>query len=782
MTGAEGAYPEGTGVIMHRTSLLLAAVCVLAACAAPRTAAAVTDEEVVKAIERAQKYLIGLQQPNGLWPEQKYYDATGEYGNSQTALFTLVYVGETLNRDYIQRGLDAVLVRPLDYTYAISMRAMALAKLHAQTSGKKRDMIREGLKTDVAWLINAQGSHGGWNYKTLNGSDKRYDLSNTQLAILALREAALAGIEIPAFVWQRSQALYFKVQQQDGSWNYGMNGNKELGDGVPGYGSMTAAGLASIFITADNLDLNSGCPCRGSVSAKARGDLERRVDLSLGWLSREFRADANPKAPHGPDWHRYYWLYAVERVGIAAGYKYFGDHNWYREGAEWLVRNQQENGSWGDIPETCFALLFLYKGRAPILFNKLEYKGEWNNHRRDIANLTAYIEKNKEQMFTWQIVSLRAPAEELHDAPVLYITAETPPEFSDADAAKLRQFTDTGGTILFEASCGNPKVRAWFQTFAKKVWPEWALKPLGPDHGVFMDPNPIKQRPEILGLDDGMRTFLFYAMDDVSCHWQTRAVASRDYLFKWGINLFTYATDKGPLRAKLASREQPASNRYNSPIRAGDKAAVRIARLRYEGAGWMTNRNYNGFERIAGELQKRANIGLKVEDGGTPAADLGDREAAYLTGSGPLALSDADRAALKQYLGKGGLLWAEAAGGSAAFDTSFQKLAADCGWQLVLIPKDQPLMTGQFTKGLGYNLTAGVQFSRALKVPRLARPLADLYGIQQDGKLVGVYSPLDIVFSATGYDAYNCHGYARDDAMAVAANLVIFLTDRAAGE
>jgi hypothetical protein len=659
---------------------------------------------------------------------------------------------------------------------------MALAKLHGQLSGKKRDMIREALKADVAWLITAQGSHGGWNYKTLGGSNERYDLSNTQLAILALREAALAGIEIPAFVWQRSQALYFQLQQQDGSWNYGKNGNKELGDSVPGYGSMTAAGLASIFITADNLDLNSGCPCRGGVSAKVRSDLERRVDASLGWLSREFKADANPKAPHEPDWHRNYWLYAVERVGIAAGYKYFGDHNWYREGAEWLVRNQQQNGSWGDIPETCFALLFLYKGRAPILFNKLEYKGEWNNHRRDIANLTAYIEKNKEQMFTWQIVSLRAPEEELHDAPILYITAETPPEFSEGDVAKLRQFTDTGGTILFEASCGNPKVRAWFQNFAKKVWPEWALKPLGPEHGVFTDPNPMKQRPEILGLDDGMRTFLFYAMDDVSCHWQTRAVTARDYLFKWGINLYSYATDKGPLRAKLASREQPPSDRYQSPLRAGDKTTVRIARLQYDGPGWMTNRNYKGFERIAAELQRRANIGLKVEDGGTAAADLGDREAAYLTGSGTVTLSEADRAAIKQYLAKGGFLWAEAAGGSAAFDTSFRKLAADCGWQLVLLPKDQPLMTGQFKKGLGYNVSAGVQFSRSLKVQRLARPLADLYGIQQDGKLAGVYSPLDTVFSTMGYDAYNCHGYAREDAIAVAANMVIFLTDRAAGE
>ncbi len=116
------------------------------------------------------------------------------------------------------------------------------------------------------------------------------------------------------------------------------------------------------------------------------------------------------------------------------------------------------------IVTTCFAILFLYKGRAPILFNKLQdtpggEKWTWNAHRQDIHNLTAYIEKNKEMAIQWQIVSLKGPVEELHDAPVLFISAETAPKFTDEEKKKLREFTDTGGTILLEASCGNPAVR-----------------------------------------------------------------------------------------------------------------------------------------------------------------------------------------------------------------------------------------------------------------------------------------------------------------------------------
>ena len=126
----------------------------------------------------------------------------------------------------------------------------------------------------VQQLINAQGDHGGWDYIPLNGGGGRYDLSNTQLAILALREAALVGIEIPEIVWQRTQKLYLDLQKDDGGWNYGSGDkvNTMFGFGTPGYGSMTAAGLATLFITADNLDLASGCPCRGGQSRHLQTD------------------------------------------------------------------------------------------------------------------------------------------------------------------------------------------------------------------------------------------------------------------------------------------------------------------------------------------------------------------------------------------------------------------------------------------------------------------------------------------------------------------------------
>jgi hypothetical protein len=512
--------------------------------------------------------------------------------------------------------------------------------------------------------------------------------------------------------------------------------------------------------------------------------------LALSWLAQHYTANTNPGKS---SWH-IYWLYSAERVGIAAGYKYFGDHDWYREGAGVLLNKGGASGRWGELYETCFALLFLYKGRAPVLFHKLRFygsdgkPGQWDSHRRDIANLTAYVERKKEQQFHWQIMELRAPLDELHQAPILYITAESLPRWTDntpeaeAERKKLRAFTDTGGTILFEASCGNPTVRKWFAEFAKLVWPEWPLKPLGPDHGVFTYPVPLKQRPEVLGIDDGMRTFLFYAMDDVSCSWRTRAMASREYLFQWGINLYAYATDGAPLRAKLSGAPKP-TGRYVQPLKAGPRTAIKVARVQH-GGNWAVNANYGSLSSLAAHIKAKTGVALEVKEtagppfnqAGVRAADLTGYQVAYITGSTGLALAETERNALKTFVDQGGFLWFEAAGGSTAFDKAFRQLAQDMKWTVRILPPDHSLMSGRMDPATGYNLTKNVEFRLSLRMPRLARQYAEYYGVFEGEKMIGVYMPLDTVFCATPYEAFRCWGYKTEDAQAVAANLALYLS------
>jgi hypothetical protein len=782
----------------RRVCLIAATVGLILALAAPLPAAgkrgranpdapaagSVADEDVRRSIEKGREWLTNQQQ-NGAWPEKAYWHSNGPFGHTELATMTLLYTGShPTNSTVMVNALSELVGRKIEYVYARSARTMAYAYAlkGMKTPGPKRDQMKLALTADAQWLVSQQKPEGNWGY---GPAKQRPDFSNTQFAILALWEAAKAGVEIPNAVWQRTLDLYLKEQSQDGAWSYGP-GTEHPNDY---YGSMTAAGLATIYICTDMLNLSSGCPCAGGKSGSGRTDVDRRIELALKWLDANFTAAYNPPQGGPEQGWRMYWLYAVERVGLACGYKYFGSHNWFQEGASVVIGDQQPDGSWNKeregepIVTTCFAILFLYKGRAPILYNKLQKTpgGEdwkWDPHRADIANLTAFTMRDREEQFQWQIVSLKAPVNELHDAPILYISAETAPKFTDEEKKKLREFTDTGGTVLLEASCGAPAVREWFKKFVKEVWPEWELRPLPGEHGTFTDPtNPLKtQRPEIFGVDDGIRTCVFYAMDDISCPWQTKAVASKEYLFKWGFNLVTYATDHAPLRNKLGTREETKS-RYTSTVKTGAKNSLTVARLKTDG-DWMTNRNYKGSEDITSEVSKRASLTIKFDDSGVDATQLAGKDVAYMVGSKEVKMAADQQAALKDFLSKGGFLWAEASDGTREFDESFRKLATAMGLELKIVDKTEPLMTGNFAKALGYNLTAGVQFRRSLRIGRIGRPFAEFVGIYLGNKMVGVYSPLDIGFAVTPFEAYGCRGYQSEDAAAVATNILLCASDR----
>ena len=150
-----------------------------------------------------------------------------------------------------------------------------------------------------------------------------------------------------------------------------------------------------------------------------------------------------------------------------------------------------------------------------------------------MAYLNAYIVKALcGGSSDWQVVDIDAPLEEMHETPIIYISLDSVPDLTAEEKRKLRAYTDTGGTILLEAVCGNPEVRKWAEKFVAEVWPEW--RPQAPAAGPWRLHQPLAdeaQRPELMGIDDGLTTRLLFAGRHL-VRWQTRSVAAKEYLFQ----------------------------------------------------------------------------------------------------------------------------------------------------------------------------------------------------------------------------------------------------------
>jgi hypothetical protein len=84
---------------------------------------------------------------------------------------------------------------------------------------------------------------------------------------------------------------------------------------------------------------------------------DKDVLQGMQWINKHFSVTENPEL--GDKWY-YYYMYGLERAGMLFGTETLGNHRWYREGAEQLIKDQKANGSWGNgVVDTCFAILFL---------------------------------------------------------------------------------------------------------------------------------------------------------------------------------------------------------------------------------------------------------------------------------------------------------------------------------------------------------------------------------------------------------------------------------------
>ena len=294
---------------------------------------------------------------------------------------------------------DSLLSSKLQYTYRVSLQAMALQRLNPK---KYQDRIAECAQ----WLVDTQCADGDWGYPgdlaspasppkpvtveppkkevpkdAPEGTEPQWnirrrvkpdpklkgDQSNAQFALLGLRACQESGVTIPKETWSSALKYMLATQQPDGGWGYFFQGRRDKSS----YGSLTLAGIAAVAI------------CKFYLGTK-EPQKDPAVQKGVAWMSKRLDFSENPGVDNShvidPKAWLYYYLYLIERTGIILNMEKFGSRDWYSGGAEFLVMNQQPAGSWSTgvrmrwaaagnmlIPDTCLAILFLTRSTPPLV-------------------------------------------------------------------------------------------------------------------------------------------------------------------------------------------------------------------------------------------------------------------------------------------------------------------------------------------------------------------------------------------------------------------------------
>lgn len=373
------------------------------------------------AIDKGQAHLLRSQLADGMWVAREPAQlplATDAYGEQALVLLALAKTGIKASAKPMQAGLSGLErafntrggsprfqgVEPGHRTYAAACWAMLLDALYvehpapgaalAKPKMRLPPAAREVLSDINAFFVRTQ-RRSLWRYP--GPAQEERDLSATQYALMALLTAGRLGIHVEPpgetmvyrtalaelLAWQAADGPEVVLMSENPAWEPGGRYPRFTGAGkvkargwpyVPKgtlTGSMTCAGVSSLAVIKDRLG-DDRLPAAQALTRDERLQIDRAILGGLAWLAQNFDVTQNPGA--GASWH-YYYLYGMERACSLLGVRHLGTHDWYREGADYLIAQQKSDGAWTgsgkderlDL-QSAFALLFLKRATVPTRF------------------------------------------------------------------------------------------------------------------------------------------------------------------------------------------------------------------------------------------------------------------------------------------------------------------------------------------------------------------------------------------------------------------------------
>ncbi len=765
---------------------------------------------VNRAIAKGKKFLLEREGGKGNW-EGVLLENLANQNGGQTALATLALLncGVPPEDKAVQRALEFLRNLPREKTYVVSLSTMVFAEAR-----QKKDLER--IQRNADWLlentIREGGKLKGWSYP-LNPIP---DASNTQYALLGLYAAKQAGIKIEDKHWAEIRELYISIQKQskdniaknEAYWPYDYTNNFG-GLSGPSF-TMTTAGVCGLLIAGMGLDESQQQLDEATGVAANCGVYSTNGPVAKGmnYIANRFNFDNVPGLKS-----LYYNIYGIERLGRISGQRFIGKYDWYREGCEYLLKMQKLDGSWSgsgraadNFPNiaTSFALLFLSKGRTPILLTKLAFDtglGEprdvvgWNRKQNDVRHLTEFASR---ELFNglplaWQVYDarkidltgekLKEELEGLLTCPVVYMNGHTRPNLTGTQKDLLKKYVDEGGFLFAESCCGSEEFTREFRLLMKELFPENQLVPMGPEHPVwrsFFNVSPA----DITGvecLERGCKTVVILSTKPLAGFWEenrfmiskgTPATNRGQRAYQFAGNVIAYATGMQPpeQRGSIVAVADPKKD-LTPPRGALKPAQLRIRGENPPAPAAMRNlmahiKTTTGIQTV---LDKQLILPIDAE--------LEKYKFIYLHGRKAIDLNQQELQNIGSCLDTGGLLFADSACGKKEFDESFRamvkKLYPDS--KLEPIPLDDELYSARMN---GEKPIRTVQRREKTDGTGADGGYKDLppalEGIKIDGRWVVIYSKFDIGCALERHKSTDCLGHSPESALILAKAAVLY--------
>ncbi|MEI6653972.1 MAG: DUF4159 domain-containing protein [Verrucomicrobiota bacterium] len=422
--------------------------------------------------------------------------------------------------------------------------------------------------------------------------------------------------------------------------------------------------------------------------------------------------------------------------------------------------------------------------QPPVLLTKIRTNDaeDWARTPHDLKKLLEWMSGEMGASFTSNIKTWAEISTNPRENPVLYRSGYKPFKLDPKEATRLREYLRNGGTVIFNALVGHPDFYQSAVEAAQQILPESPVYRLRLDHPLFRAYNEIKQVkyrerairdgvvsdnfPWIDGVDIDNRTAIIISRFDIAMGWEKNRHDSWGYedadAQRLGANILSYVTAM-----------QEAGRSAGKSVELADAGGSKAGSLRI---GWVAHAGPWKTRPAAMPMLLRkfneatgAPVAFEWREVVLTDASMFETPLLYLTGTTDFTLGENERANLRQFLMKGGVLFAEAGDGRSTFDTAFRA-------EMAKVLPDHPLLPVPPTASLLHQPnevgTVKVRPALAAQLDKRATTTPELFAAQINGATAVIYCPRDLSAGWEQAPAPYAIGYEAADSTALGVNIL----------